>query len=216
MIKWTTPTLKCNIPEGLEFDYILLTLKQGKIVIEKTIEKESVIDNAFSVFFSQDETSLFAESIIINAQLNIMYGNTRQATNIVDLKITRNLHDEYIEGEVTPTETVLIEDTIQSLAIPQHFLSYDKWNSIDLNVPHSSEDLSKYKFYIAGVEYPIWSINITEEIARGVLLTFQFDGERTATIERNINNQTLYILDVSQYSKKFGEVGDIVKLVKVE
>lgn len=97
MIKWTTPTLKCNIPEGLEFDYILLTLKQGKIVIEKMIEKESVIDNAFSVFFSQDETSLFAESIIINAQLNIMFGNTRQATNIVDLKITKNLHDEEID-----------------------------------------------------------------------------------------------------------------------
>lgn len=96
MIKWTTPSLKCTIPEGLEYDYILLTLKQGGIALEKTIQKESVVDNYFIAQFSQEETGQFNKDLSIEAQLNIMNGNTRLATNIVQLKITRNLHDEVI------------------------------------------------------------------------------------------------------------------------
>lgn len=243
MIKWTTPRLKCTIPQDLPLDYVLLTLKQGAVVLEKKILNQEIEDGIFYVTLSQEETSLFNVGLSINAQVNIMSGDTRLASRVLNLTATKNLHDEEIgEGDIrtleilengtydvtaydrvvvnitppTPTETVLIEDTIQNVAIPQHFLSYDKWNSINLIISHTDEELSKYKFYIADVEYPIWSINITNEIARGILLTFEFDDGKTATIERNINNQTLYILDVSQYSKKFGEVGDVVKLVKVD
>jgi hypothetical protein len=97
MIKWTTPTLKCTIPEGIEFDYILLTLMQDDVVVEKTIT--DVVDNTFEVFFTQEETSLFKLFKKIEAQLNIINGEVRMATNIVELGITKNLHDSLIEVE---------------------------------------------------------------------------------------------------------------------
>lgn len=96
MIKWTTPTLVCSVPEGIEFDYILLTLKQGQVAIEKRIDPDAVTDNEFSVFFTQYETSQFNLVNVVEAQLNIMHGETRLATNIIELKIARNLHDELI------------------------------------------------------------------------------------------------------------------------
>lgn len=98
MIKWTTPTLKCNIPSGLEFDYIILTLQYENINLEKTINVEEVVDNTFSVYFTQEETTIFPLNKDIECQLNIMYGNTRKATNITKLRITKNLHDEVIDN----------------------------------------------------------------------------------------------------------------------
>lgn len=97
MIKWTTPTLKCNIPIEIEFDYILFTLEQGSKIIEKTIESDNVIDGAFYITLSQEETGLFEKGSVVNAQLNIMKDETRLATNIVQMQITRNLHNEEIE-----------------------------------------------------------------------------------------------------------------------
>lgn len=99
MIKWTTPTLKCNIPDGLEFDYILLTLKQFDNVLEKTIQSNEVIDNSFSITFTQEETAMFVLKKEIDCQLNIIDGNSRKATNITTLMITRNLHDEVINND---------------------------------------------------------------------------------------------------------------------
>lgn len=97
MIKWTTPTLVCGIPSGIEFEYILLTLVQGETVLEKRIEADQVTDNEFSVFFTQEETSMFNLLNNIETQLNIINHGTRLATNIINLKITKNLHDEIIE-----------------------------------------------------------------------------------------------------------------------
>lgn len=97
MIKWTTPSLKCTIPEGIDFDYILMTLTQGNIVLEKTINASDVVDNSFTVFFTQEETGSFKTDIKVRCQLNLMYGSTRLATNIVDLSITQNLHNEVID-----------------------------------------------------------------------------------------------------------------------
>ena len=57
MIKWTTPSIVCTIPEGIEFDYILLTVKQEEIIIEKRIEARQVVDGTFSAFFTQQETA---------------------------------------------------------------------------------------------------------------------------------------------------------------
>lgn len=97
MIKWTTPTLKCTIPSGIEFDYILLTLVQDDVMIEKTIT--DVIDDTFTVFFTQEETSQFSFYKKIQAQLNIINGGVRMATNIVELGMSKNLHDSLIEVE---------------------------------------------------------------------------------------------------------------------
>lgn len=99
MIKWTTPTLKCTIPSDLVFDYILLTLKQGNTVIEKEIQSSEVEEGVFNVFFTQEETGQLAKGRV-EAQLNIMNGNTRLATNIVELMLNKNLHDEVIDEAV--------------------------------------------------------------------------------------------------------------------
>lgn len=99
MIKWTTPTLRCTIPEGLEYDYVILTLSQGSTTIEKRIEAADITDNEFSVTFTQTETGQFSRSNMyskVEAQLNIINGDSRLATNIVELSIERNLHDEAI------------------------------------------------------------------------------------------------------------------------
>lgn len=99
MIKWTTPILRCSIPTELVFEYILLTLKQGNTSIEKTILSDEVVDGKFDVVFSQEETGQFQLYKEIEAQLNIMNGDVRVATNIVKMKIERNLHDEIIGDE---------------------------------------------------------------------------------------------------------------------
>lgn len=99
MIKWTTPTLKCEIPDGVQYDYILLTLCEAgsDTIVEKRIEKNHIIDGIFTVTFTQEETSRFNEGSTIEAQLNIIDGETRLATNVVELKISKNLHNSLIE-----------------------------------------------------------------------------------------------------------------------
>ena len=109
MIKWTTPSIKCTIPEGLEFDYILVTVKQNEYVIEKMVGQEQVEDNAFTIFFTQEETSGFQLFAPIEVQLNAMNGGVRVATNIAQLCIERNLHDEYINPD-RPTTLEITEN----------------------------------------------------------------------------------------------------------
>lgn len=99
MIKWTTPTLTCKLPDDVDYDYVILTLKQGNVVIEKTIQAENIQNRQFSVLFTQAETGqLVADNMFIFAevQLNIIKGTTRVATNIIELQIDKNLHDEAI------------------------------------------------------------------------------------------------------------------------
>lgn len=99
MIQWTTPTLTCTIPEGLECDYVILTLMQGSTKVEKQIAAADISDNQFEVTLTQAETGQFEKTnlySVIEAQLNIVKGTTRLATNIVQLSLTKNLHDEAI------------------------------------------------------------------------------------------------------------------------
>lgn len=109
MIKWTTPSIKCTIPDGLEFDFIFMTVKQGDYVIEKMVAPEQVEDNAFIVFFTQEETSGFQLFTPIEVQLNAMKDDVRIATNINQLCIERNLHDEYINPDF-PTTLNIVEN----------------------------------------------------------------------------------------------------------
>lgn len=104
MIKWTTPSLECCVPSELEYDYILFTLMQDEIVIERTVSQEQVQDGKFTLFFTQEETSQFKLLSPVEAQLNVMKGGVRIATNIETLSIDRNLHDEYIPPELPQLE----------------------------------------------------------------------------------------------------------------
>lgn len=93
MIKWTTPSLKCTIPKEVVFDYIILTLVQGDITLEKKIQSSDVTDGEFIVTFTQEETGQLNFKLEVNAQLNIINGEQRLATNIVQMGVTRNLID---------------------------------------------------------------------------------------------------------------------------
>lgn len=97
MIKWTTPTIMCHIPSDLIFDYAILTLKQNTYVIEKTVQFEEVQEGCFPVYFTQEETGGFQRNVKVEAQLNLMKDDVRLATRVVDLMISKNLHDEVIE-----------------------------------------------------------------------------------------------------------------------
>lgn len=93
MIKWTTPSLKCTIPKEVVFDYIILTLVQGDITLEKKIQSGDVTDGEFIVTFTQEETGQLNFNLAVYAQLNIINGEQRLATNIVQMGVTKNLFD---------------------------------------------------------------------------------------------------------------------------
>lgn len=99
MIKWTTPTLNCIIPKNITGDYVLLTLSCECSVIERTVPFSDITDGQFTVVLSQEETALFDVGDTVQAQINVMSGNLRLASNILTLKVGRNLHDEVIENE---------------------------------------------------------------------------------------------------------------------
>lgn len=99
MIKWTTPTMECSIPSDIECDYVILSLKQGDVLIEKTVQSSDIVEGAFSVTLTQSETGQLVPSNLytqVEAQLNIIKGTTRIATNIVILEVSDNLHDQSI------------------------------------------------------------------------------------------------------------------------
>lgn len=56
MIQWTTQSLKCTIPETVNVDYLILSLKQGDILLEKTINASEIEEGVFDVSFTQEET----------------------------------------------------------------------------------------------------------------------------------------------------------------
>lgn len=97
MIQWTTPTLNCTIPSDVTGDYILLTLSTecGKKV-ERKIDFADIVDGKFTVVLTQEETAFFKEGSTVSAQINLIEDNLRLASNILQLRVTRNLHDEVI------------------------------------------------------------------------------------------------------------------------
>lgn len=97
MVKWTTPTVKCTIPDELPLDYLILTLKQDAVLLEKKVMAEEIEEGVFYVTFSQEETSLFDFGKKIKVQVNIMSGSTRLASRILEIMATCNLHEGVIE-----------------------------------------------------------------------------------------------------------------------
>ena len=109
MIRWTTPTLEMTVPEGLEFDWLLLTFQQQSLVVEKIVDGSAIVDNKFYVTFSQEETSEFKTSVKVEVQINMMNGTERIATLIDELIVTKNLHDSYIDPS-TPSILEITEN----------------------------------------------------------------------------------------------------------
>lgn len=109
MIKWTTPTLEMTIPDGIEFDWLLLTFKQLNYEVEKIIDSSSITDNKFYVTFTQEETGQFATGTKVEVQINMMNGTERIATLIDELVVTKNLHDSYIDPS-TPSVLEITEN----------------------------------------------------------------------------------------------------------
>lgn len=99
MIKYTDYIVKVEIDqEALEgLDYVIVSIKQSNIKIDKTIEASKIDNNIISVAFSQEETGSF---VIGNAELqvNAFYMNERHASNIVKINIYENLLDEVKNG----------------------------------------------------------------------------------------------------------------------
>jgi len=109
MIPWTTPSLNCKIPKDLIFDYLIITFLQSNIKIEKTVDFSQVKDGCFTVNFTQEETGKFKKNSCVEAQINFMCDDVvRMGTEIVTLKVCRNLHDEVI-GDI-PSQTIDITE----------------------------------------------------------------------------------------------------------
>lgn len=109
MIKWTTPTLEMTIPEGLDFDWLLLTFEQPNYTVEKIVDGSAVVDNKFYVTFTQEETSKFKVNSKVEVQINMMNGTERIATFIDEMKVLKNLHDSYIDPS-TPSVLEITEN----------------------------------------------------------------------------------------------------------
>lgn len=124
MIRWTTPTLEMTIPDGLDYDWLLLTLEQGSYQVEKIIDGSAVTDNKFYVTFTQEETSQFTTTRKVEAQINIMNGVERQATLTDELIVTKNLHDSYIDPS-TPSILEITENGTYDVS---------KYSTINVNI----------------------------------------------------------------------------------
>lgn len=97
MIRLTTPTLVVTLPD-IDFDYCILTLSSDDtcVQVNRKILPSEVIDNQTEITLTQKETSRFKVGSKVLAQVNFMDGKTRMATNILQLKVTRNLYSKEI------------------------------------------------------------------------------------------------------------------------
>lgn len=106
MRRYTTPTLTFHLTKkgeplsDLVFDYLILTIKQGKCaVLEREIPYSEfrIEDASFHIKLTQEETALLTtEGAPIEAEVNIMIGEDRFASSIKKLNIEKNLKDEVV------------------------------------------------------------------------------------------------------------------------
>ena len=107
MRRYTTPTLRCTLKNGktkeplinIEFDYLMLTLSGNNgVCINKQIEPEQYDQESgtFEVRLDQEDTGDLEVGQVLKAQVNIIIGADRFATNIGDLQVKRNLYNQII------------------------------------------------------------------------------------------------------------------------
>ena len=99
-VQWTTHVFDIHLNEDAlaHYDKIIVTLRSGSRIVEKTNE-DLVIDletDTVSVRLSQEETSILGEQTKL--QMNIFYEDgTRKATDIFQVRFIGNLHGEIME-----------------------------------------------------------------------------------------------------------------------
>ena len=106
MIRFTTPTLVMRllkpdktVYKDLVFDYILVTLTSGGVIIEKEIPYEETREGVFTVHYTQEETGQLTVGTKCEIQLNIMVGNERLAGPAKCLIVDKNLHKAVIKND---------------------------------------------------------------------------------------------------------------------
>lgn len=104
MRQYTTPTLNITIKyrdggiaSDLDYDYLIFSLRSACYKIDRTIQKEEVIDGVFSITFTQEETAKMKLNDDVEMELNFFKDDTRFASNIQKMRIDRNLLQEVIE-----------------------------------------------------------------------------------------------------------------------
>ena len=100
MIRWTTPTLNIQInPSDVEIEKVILSLfdERNCKLLEFEIPNTKIEDGAFTVTLTQEQSQMFEEKSSVVAQLNIINGDSRLATNKQILKVERNLHNKEIK-----------------------------------------------------------------------------------------------------------------------
>ena len=104
MRQYTTPTLNITlkhkdgtVASDVEFNYLIFSLRSACYKIDRKIESSEVVDGAFSVTFTQEETSKMKLGDTVEMELNFFLGDTRFATNIKRIDIDRNLLQKVIE-----------------------------------------------------------------------------------------------------------------------
>ena len=104
MRTYTTPTINITLRKkdgtllnDFAFDYIIATMKNKNVIINRRIEKEDVIESQFDIDLTQEETSQLTVDSFLEIELNIFFeGDKRIATDIKTLKIQRNLLNKII------------------------------------------------------------------------------------------------------------------------
>ena len=103
MRRFETPTLPITlrykdgtVASDLEFDFLLLTIKNDSYKLEKRVEYADVSEGKFNIEFTQEETGALIDGTIYEMQLNIMVNEDRIVTDIKSGKVERNLHNEVI------------------------------------------------------------------------------------------------------------------------
>lgn len=95
--RWTTPSITYK-PEAVsisDVDEIVLAVKEnGKEILRKTKVDATVSTSGFTWFFSQEDTSLFRDSVSI--QIDYTYGTARYTIQPRRYRITESAIDEVI------------------------------------------------------------------------------------------------------------------------
>ena len=106
MKRYETPTLPITlryddgtVASDYVFDFLIFTIVNNKIRIDKRIEYSETSEGKFNVEYTQEETGSLTDGSVYEFQINIMVGEDRVVTDIKRGKVERNLYNEVIINE---------------------------------------------------------------------------------------------------------------------
>lgn len=101
IIRGTTPMLTFRVPSYVSLENIsklYITLKQGLLSIEKTIDQIRIRDNMISCKLTQSETLSLSNDVSAKLQVRILYATGNAiASNVVLSPVNEILKDEVIQ-----------------------------------------------------------------------------------------------------------------------